>query len=157
MAVTFKVRERKVLINGSQAKIRYAQAVKSGEMDMHEICDLTGKISAVSEGDILSILNTVTDLIINGLSQGRTVVLGELGRFRISLSSKAAKEGEEFTTENIRKARVIFFPGTAIRRACKEIRIKAAPTVPTQGSSHAADPQPQTPGSGEQGSSGGGL
>ena len=89
MAVSFKVKERKVMINGQPAKIRYAQTLKTGDMDLSEICDLTSKISAVSEGDVRSIINTVTGLLITGLKQGRAISLGELGRFRISLSSKA--------------------------------------------------------------------
>lgn len=54
MAVSFKVKERKVMINGQPAKIRYAQTLKTGDMDLSEICDLTSKISAVSEMSALS-------------------------------------------------------------------------------------------------------
>ena len=69
MAVSFKVKERKVMINGQPAKIRYAQTLKTGDMDLSEICDLTSKISAVSEGDVRSIINTVTDSSKDGLSR----------------------------------------------------------------------------------------
>lgn len=157
MAVSFKVRERKVKINGKAVKIRFAQSVKTGDMDLPEICDLTSKISAVSEGDVRSVLNTLTDLIIGGLRQGRSVALGELGRFRISLSSKAALEGETFTAENIRRARVTFYPGGEIRRACREIRLKGITQI-------RPEEQPVTPpitlpahDGGAEGSIGGGL
>ena len=125
---------------------------------MSEICDLTSKISAVSEGDVRSIINTVTGLVITGLKQGRAISLGELGRFRISLSSKAAKEGEEFTVENIRRARVLFLPGGDIRRACRQIRLKGINMLrpgEQQGGTPSVPDSPE--GGGEQGSGGGGL
>ena len=50
-----------------------------------------------------------------GTEPVRIVQLGELGNFRLSLSSEGTAERDDFSESKLRKARVIFTPGEALR------------------------------------------
>lgn len=99
----------------------YARPVYMDEADIESLSKLIAKISAVSVGDVRSVLYTLADLVANELSHGRLVSLGDLGRLRLTLRSKAVKKAEEFKTEMIKRAAVIFTPGKLLREMIQGI------------------------------------
>jgi nucleoid DNA-binding protein len=64
------------------------------------------------------------DLVTYQLSQGKIVQLGELGNFRLSVSSEGRDLEEELTTSAIRRAKVLFSPGAEIRAMLKSATFK---------------------------------
>ncbi len=51
----------------------------------------------------------------NALLRGEIVQFGELGNFQINTGSKGVATAEEFKTNLIRKARIIFRPGALLK------------------------------------------
>ncbi len=115
MAITFKVKEQKLTTARGEQTFFFAKAVSNGETSIEQLQKLIAKISAISEGDVRSVLMTLTQLVALELSQGRIVSLGDLGRLRVGLKSKGGDSKEKFRSQDIKKVRVIFVPGALIK------------------------------------------
>lgn len=132
----------------------YAQAKYDGVTAQADIAQMVSQISAISVGDVLSVMNTVSMLLSMELSNGRIVDLGDLGRFRATLRSKSCDKPEEFKREMIHGNRVIFVPGAQIRHKMNYASyLKSDPTDPTESankpskpSSEGSNPSKPTPG-----------
>ena len=116
MALKYKLISRKRTIKGEETIIRYAQQTEQTVTPLPMVISLVEKISAISSGDIKSVLDTLSQIVAMELAEGRIVDLGDLGRFRFVARSIAAKEGgAEFTQANLMPPMVRFAPGRAIR------------------------------------------
>lgn len=123
MAISYKIRKQELKFAGNKKTIYYAQSINKGEASLEEIEGMISKISALSEGDVRSVLRTMSDLVIHNIKNGRVVDLGDLGRFRISLKGKASDKAEDFKATNIKRAKIIYTPAKAIRLALKSANI----------------------------------
>lgn len=115
MSITYKIREQQLTTSKGKQTLFVAHAVSNGETTIEHLQKLISKISAVSEGDVRSVLLTLTQLVATELAAGRRVSLGDLGRLRIGISSRGVARGEDFTVQDIRRAKVNFVPGMLIR------------------------------------------
>lgn len=117
MAIKYAIQQikRKSATTGSTDVRYYAQAKYDGVTSQEDIAQMVAQISAISVGDVLSVMNTVAMLLSIELTNGRIVDLGDLGRFRASLRSKSCDKPEEFKREMIRGNKVLFVPGRQIR------------------------------------------
>ena len=84
------------------------------------------KISAMSSGDIKSVLDGLQDYIILQLSDGHSVRLGDLGSFRITITSDGVDMDEtDFDPESlIKKVHVRFAESSRMLRDIKKDRLK---------------------------------
>lgn len=94
----------------------YARAQYDGVTKLEDVAQLVEQISAISTGDVLSVLNTLGKIVATELANGRIVDLGDLGRIRLSLRAKGVSTPEEVKRETIQSTRAIFVPGQAIRQ-----------------------------------------
>ena len=58
------------------------------------------------------------------LSSGNVVQLGEFGNFRMSINSEGTNTPEDFDATKIKGARIIFFPGSALRTTRNEVNFE---------------------------------
>ena len=124
MAIVFKV-IRKSLPNAPKGtKKFYASANATGITDMDTLTKEIEKISTVSGADIRAVLYSLVDIIPDHLSEGKSVWLGELGHFRVSLSSEGKASEEEVTPAAIKKAKIIFTPGSRFNDMLKTLSFK---------------------------------
>lgn len=100
---------------GTKTTSYYAQAKYGGVTSQEDIAQMVSQISAISVGDVLSVMNTVSMLLSIELANGRIVDLGDLGRFRATLRSKSCDKPENFKRVMIHGNRVIFVPGHQVR------------------------------------------
>lgn len=119
MPLKFALVNRELTVKGEKKKLFYAQTQTQGETSQEKIITLVEKISAVSSGDVKSVLDTLSVVVSMELSEGHIVNLGDLGRFRMSVRSKAVEKKEDFTKVNILRPRILFVPGAAMRNARK--------------------------------------
>lgn len=121
MAIKYAIQQinRKGLTLGTTTTNYYAQAKYDGVTSQADIAQMVSQISAISVGDVLSVLNTVSMLLSIELANGRIVDLGDLGRFRATLRSKSCDKPESFKREMIYGNRVIFVPGHQVRTKMK--------------------------------------
>lgn len=117
----------------------YAQAQASGDVNIREMSDRIQRSCTVTRADVVAVLTALEDVIVDALSAGEIVRLGDLGAFQIGLSGKGADAEEKYDVSLISKARINFRPGLALSgmltsltftRVEKLAKKEEEPTVP---------------------------
>lgn len=122
MAVKFKKVKRKILAGLEAGTYKYYGMAKStGITGLKELCNLICARAAFSPADVRSMLESLDWVMDHELRGGRTVKLGELGTFRMSLRSEGTATEKEFTAHKIKKGRIIFTPGAVLKEVCGEV------------------------------------
>ena len=147
MAIKYAVAKA---ISGKERKENYyARAQYDGVTSIDDIAQLIEQISAISVGDVLSVLNTLGKIVAVELANGRIVDLGDLGRIRLSLRSKGMSKPEEVKRETILATRAVFVPGPALRTQQQGLRFAFTTAEPQPRSAedkpHDEPAQPQNP------------
>lgn len=124
MALKFKLLERTLNLQGKKETGVVACSQCNGITSLDEIAERIEKISSLSEGDVRSVLNSLSYIAGRELEAGRIVDLGDIGRLRMSVRSKVAKTKEEFTRANLLTPRIVFTPGRRLREARKLVRFE---------------------------------
>lgn len=125
MAVRYVLRLKKNPQKGTIKKYaQIAQIVETKTID--DAVRYIEKISAMSSGDIRSVLDGLQDFLIVQLADGHSVRLGDLGSFRITLTSKGIDPDEtDFDPESlIDKVHVRFAESGKMLREIKKDRLK---------------------------------
>ena len=89
----------------------------SGDISLREMAERIQQTCTVHKSDVFAVLVALEDVITDALKGGEIVRLGDLGTFQISISSKGAETDEDYSDALIKKARIIFRPGTALAGA----------------------------------------
>ncbi|WP_314824409.1 HU family DNA-binding protein [Prevotella histicola] len=93
----------------------YANPVNVGHKSLDDIaCDIAGR-SSLTRGDVSNVLYNFIDCLPHYLRDGFSIQLGNFGSMRVTLSSKGSETEKAFKTETI-KPRVVFTPGTELKR-----------------------------------------
>lgn len=100
----------------------YAQAVYSGEVDLNELAYFAAKQSTVSKADCYAVLISLLEMIVYHLGEGKIVRMGDLGSFRVSVSSEGQELAEDLTVSAIKKAKIIFSPGADLTGMLKSLK-----------------------------------
>ena len=103
--------------SGTTPQKVYAIPKYSGYADLAHLCKLISARCTASSADVKAVLDSLLFVLDLELQAGRIVQLGELGNFRLSLSSEGTTERDDFSESKLRKARVIFTPGEADKEA----------------------------------------
>ena len=127
MPIKFKVVEKGQpgVVGGGEKKF-YASMVNSGEMSLEQLTTAIEKISTVSGADIRAVLYAMVDVAVENLSNGQIVRFGDLGSFRMTLSSEGRSTEPEVNAGTIKKASVIFTPGTRIKSMLAGVKFQKA-------------------------------
>ncbi len=94
----------------------YAHAIADGFVDLERLAYLVANQCTVREADCLAVLNALQHNVMDELSQGRVVQLGNLGNFQVGVRSNPSALQEEVTSANVRSAHVNFRPGKRIKK-----------------------------------------
>ncbi len=141
MAQGYKLVVRKVsdLKGGAKVDKVFASPKYNGSSDIESISKIIEARSAVSSADVKSVIDNLNFVLALELAEGRIVYLGELGNFRLSVSSQGAESKEKFANSNVKKARLIFTPGKMLKKTIKttaftslEVKEKTADTGKTE-------------------------
>lgn len=115
MAIKFKVVQKKNPIKKDDPAKFYAQAEVSGEVTLATLARRIAKASMATRGDVMGVITSLVDEIIESLEEGNSVQLGDLGRMRVSVSSTGGETAKEVSARNIRKGRIIFAPSVMLK------------------------------------------
>lgn len=108
----------------SAPKKFYATQVSSGRKNLKNICrDIEDK-SSLSRGDISNVLDNLVDQIPKYLLDGQSVSLGDLGTFRLSISSEGVEKTKDYNVSMIRNVKIIFSPGKALKDEIDKIKFE---------------------------------
>ena len=104
----------------------YASHVSSGRKTIKNISrDIEDK-SSLSRGDISNVLDNLVDQIPKYLLDGQLVSLGELGSFRLTLSSEGSEQEKDFKSNMIKNVKIIFTPGKMLKDEVAKARFEKA-------------------------------
>jgi len=126
MSVLFKSTAKKNPQALNEPAKYYATAVNKGKSDIDYLSKLVAQASTVSKADTYAVLISLIEVITNELSQGRSVHLGMLGHFKISLQSKGADSPQQLTSDYIKKAKINYRPGQELTDMLNNLKYEKA-------------------------------
>jgi predicted histone-like DNA-binding protein len=91
--------------------------------------------SALSLGDVQSVLSNLVEVLPIFLKLGQSVNLEGFGSFRVSVSSEGTATPEELTARNVKGVKLVFLPSTGLKRSLEDITFEVpadAPETPTK-------------------------
>ena len=123
----------------------YANLQQTGTVNLDELADhINDHNSVFSKGTIVGILTELSVCIRELLLQGYRVVLGSLGSFAPSISSKGAASRDKFTTDNIKSLTAHFTPGRALKQLLQDAEFEKTSTRRAQAATLAAETKGET-------------
>ena len=122
MSVKFIKVQRKVLAGEDVGKTKtYARVISSNRTKISQLCKLVSARASISGADVKAVFDSLIFAVEYELCQGNIIELGELGTFRLSISSEGVEEDPEnnikLKSHHIKKARVLFTPSTSLLHA----------------------------------------
>lgn len=113
--VCYSVVRRRVPTRPGEEGRYYALARSVGELTLRQMARIIQGRCTATRADVMAVLTALEDCIREGLASGRLVRLGEIGTFSIGLKSSGSASEGEFDPSQIRKAKVRFLPGEALK------------------------------------------
>ncbi|MDR1605517.1 MAG: HU family DNA-binding protein [Streptococcaceae bacterium] len=124
MTINYVVKPRKNINDPYAPQRYYAMAKARGDVNLKQLGKEITQRSTVNHADTLAVLESLTQLLGEHIMAGDIVRLGDLGDFRITLSSAGTATAEEFTSAQIEKARIRFRPGQDLREVLQNLTYK---------------------------------
>jgi predicted histone-like DNA-binding protein len=122
MALKIRKVRRKVLSGDEQGKMKTYGIAKAGSYcDLNKLCKLISARSSMSSADVKAILDSLNWAMDVELQSGNIVQVGEFGNFRLSVSSEGTEEESDYKVSKVKKARVLFSPGSSLRKSVGEV------------------------------------
>ena len=121
MSIYFKTQPKVNPQDLAAPKKHYAVAVSQNVVDFEELAEFVSDQTTVSEADCYGVLKAVENIIVREMRKGRSVRLGDIGTFHISISSEGMDTPDEVTAHAIKKARTQFRPGKKFRSMLKSV------------------------------------
>ena len=108
MALNYSISMLSNPMKPGEAKKAYAKAQISQELTLKELSRLVAGQTTVSRADVSAVLIATVDNMIDSLRAGEQVDFGELGKFRLQITSRGAETAEKFTAANITGVNIQF-------------------------------------------------
>jgi predicted histone-like DNA-binding protein len=121
MPVNIVVVEKRNPLHPDDPKRYYANVKSTGVITLKALGKKITQRSTVNHADTVAVLEAVTQVMGDELSEGKIVHFGDFGSFRIGVSSGSSETKEKFTTSLIKSKRVIFRPGTDLKEVLNNL------------------------------------
>lgn len=120
--VKLKVLKKKNPMNPTMPEMFYAQAVKTGNVDLNWLAKQVASQSTVSKGDCYAVLIACVDCMIEELSRGSVVNLGTLGSFQVGVRSYPSDSSSKVSALNVKSAHLNFRPSVELKDALRNLK-----------------------------------
>ena len=100
----------------------YAQAQARGDVSIREMAERIQATCTVHKTDVYAVLVALEDVVKDAIQNGEIVRLGELCTLQVSLSGKGSLTEEDYNDSLIKKAKIIFRPGTILAGALETLK-----------------------------------
>jgi predicted histone-like DNA-binding protein len=87
-----------------------------GSVGFHDIAKEIEQRSALSLGDVQSVLSNMVEVLPVFLKLGQSVKLEGFGTFRISVTSEGLAAADDLSTRQVKGVKIIFLPSTELKR-----------------------------------------
>ena len=105
----------------------YAQAQARGDVNVREMAERIQASCTVHKTDVYAVLVALEDVVKEAIQNGEIVRLGELCTLQVSLSGKGTLTEKEYDDSLIKKAKIIFRPGTILADALESLKYSKVP------------------------------
>ena len=105
----------------------YAQAQARGDVNLREMAERIQSTCTVTKADVYAVLVSLEDVVKEAIQNGEIVRLGELCTLQVSLSGKGTLTEKEYDDSLIKKAKIIFRPGTILAGALETLKYSKVP------------------------------
>ena len=105
----------------------YAQAQARGDVSIREMAERIQATCTVHKTDVYAVLVALEDVVKEAIQNGEIVRLGELCTLQVSLSGKGTLTEKEYDDSLIKKAKIIFRPGTILAGALEGLKYSKVP------------------------------
>ena len=105
----------------------YAQAQARGDVNVREMAERIQATCTVPKTDVYAVLVALEDVVKEAIQNGEIVRLGELCTLQVSLSGKGTLTEKEYDDSLIKKAKIIFRPGTILAGALETLKYSKVP------------------------------
>ena len=122
MSIQFKTLPKKNPRDLEAVPLYYAISVISRRVDLDALSKAVARSSTVARADVYAVLLALIEEIADELTNGNQVILGKLGSLAVSLRSEGVETPEDFTSANIKGAKVIYRPGAEIKDLLKVLK-----------------------------------
>ena len=100
----------------------YAQAQARGDVNIREMAERIQATCTVTKADVYAVLVSLEDVVKDAIQNGEIVRLGDLCTLQVSLSGKGTLTEEDYNDSFIKKAKIIFRPGTILAGALETLK-----------------------------------
>ena len=121
-----------LLINSVFRPFAFANTPKEGAwyaslkfrtpINFREIVTAVAKRTSMSEHDTRAVISVLSVLIPEYIKNGHTVHLGDLGIFRLGISSMKEEKQEDVSAESIKAKKIRFLPGIEMKKAITDAK-----------------------------------
>jgi predicted histone-like DNA-binding protein len=120
MAVKLKKIQRKNPLNPALSKW-YLTQESAGSVGLTEIAKEIEGRSALSLGDVQSVLSNLMEVMPLFLKLGQSVKLEGFGTFRVTVSSDGTATPDELNARHIKGVKLVFLPSVELKRNLDDI------------------------------------
>ena len=127
MSILYKVigRTQPGVAGGGQIKY-YAGIKREREVTLREMVKEISSRSTVTTADAFAVIENFLELVPKFLRNGRTVNLGQLGSFKVNISSKGYESPEDVGNYSIKRNKISFLPSGEMRESMAGVKYTKA-------------------------------
>jgi|SRR5690242_826280 len=127
MAIRIKSVQRRTVPGDAQSPQKfYASALSAGNTDFKKMSRRIANQCTVRPADCMAVLTALEENIITDLQDGVIVQLGDVGTLRVSISSGGKDTSDAVTSQDVKKARLLFRPGRGLSHMLKTLQYTKA-------------------------------
>ncbi len=124
MAINYVVTKKIDKSSGSVKELYYAttKALQNKPINSNIIAQELAQRSSLQNGDAISVLTQLSDIIAEYLKQGRTVNIEGLGNFYPTITSQGVEKPEECTADKVQLSRICFKASPSFIKSVSQTR-----------------------------------
>ena len=112
MALNYSVALRPNPLKKDEPAKAYATAQVNGELSLKQLSRRVSMQTTVSRADVVAVLISTVENLLDALQEGKQVDFGDLGKFRLQILNEGL---EKFTSTNITGVNIQYIPGEDLK------------------------------------------
>ena len=100
MGLNYSIAMLKNPQNQDESAKAYAKSQITGELSLKELSRRVAAQTTASRADVTAVIIATVENMIDGLRAGEQVDFGDLGKFRLQITSRGAETAEKFTDDS---------------------------------------------------------
>lgn len=115
MGLNYSIAMLKNPQNQDESAKAYAKSQITRELSLKELSRRVAAQTTASRADVTAVIIATVENMIDCLRAGEQVDFGDLGKFRLQITSRGAETAEKFTAANITGVNIQFIPGEDLK------------------------------------------